>query len=150
MKNSSSEDSEANFCRSIPDDSARPHSKTPRISSSAGTADETPIKDWVFPRAAVGTGAQSQIVRGSGPLNTCSTTRRKDRPVASSAVEPVVSAVLARIIHEPSAASADTLCLRVKRISFRSRALHVSHLLPALHASRDTLHSLLRFTGNAL
>jgi len=36
----------------------------------------------------------------------------------------------------------------VKRISFRSRALHVSHLLPALHASRDTLHSLLRFTRN--
>jgi len=38
----------------------------------------------------------------------------------------------------------------VKRISFRSRTLHVSRLLPALHASRDTLHSLLRFTRNAL
>ena len=51
----------------------------------------------------------------------------------------------------------------VKRISFRSRTLHVSHLIPALHASRDTpfdglrasracrgtLHSLLRFTRNA-
>ena len=38
----------------------------------------------------------------------------------------------------------------VKRISFRSRALHDSHLLPALHASRDTLHSLMRFRRNAL
>jgi hypothetical protein len=38
----------------------------------------------------------------------------------------------------------------VKRISFRSRTIHVSRLLPALHASRDTLHSLLRFTRNAL
>ncbi len=38
----------------------------------------------------------------------------------------------------------------VKRISFRSRAFHVSHLLPALHASRDTLHSLLRFTRNTV
>ena len=73
----------------------------------------------------------------------------------------VLGLTLARIIHEPSAASADTLCLRVKRcsmretsfvkrISFRNQALYVSHLLPALHVSRDTLHSLLRFTRNAL
>ena len=38
----------------------------------------------------------------------------------------------------------------VKRISFRSRAFHISRLLPALHASRDTLHSLLRFTRNVV
>jgi hypothetical protein len=38
----------------------------------------------------------------------------------------------------------------VKRISFRSRTLHVSRLLSALHASRDTLHSLLRLTRIAL
>ena len=62
---------------------------------------------------------------------------------------------LARMIHEHvycnrrfAALSRETSF--VKRISFRSRAFHVSHLLPALHASRDTLHSLLRFTRNTV
>ena len=36
----------------------------------------------------------SQVVRGSGPLNTCSTTTRENRPVASIDVELVVPAVL--------------------------------------------------------
>jgi len=82
---------------------------------------------------------------------------------------------LTRIIHEHfccncrfAALGRDASSMRetsfVKRISFRSLALHVSHLLPALHASRDTpfdglrasracrgtLHSLLCFTRNAL
>ena len=82
--------------------------------------------------------------------------------------------LLARMIHEhfccnrrSAALGREASSMRetsfVKRISFRSRTLHVSHLLPALHASRDTpfdglrasracrgtLHSLLRFTRNA-
>ena len=68
---------------------------------------------------------------------------------------------LARMIHErfccnrrSAALACEASPMRetsfVKRISFRSRTLHVSRLLPALHASRDTLHSLLRFTRNAL
>ena len=67
---------------------------------------------------------------------------------------------LARMIHEHFCCNRRSVALAreassmretsfVKRISFRSRTLQVSYLIPALHASRDTLHSLLRFTRNA-
>jgi len=89
-------------------------------------------------------------------------------------VDQSITGRLARMIHERfccnrgfAALGREASSVRetsfVKRISFRSLALHVSHLLPALHTSRDTpfdglrasracrgtLHSLLRFTRNA-